>query len=64
MQAIARALYSKREFLILDDVFSGLDATTEDQIFNNLFGQQGLIRTGNLTAIIASSDGLFCPSLI
>jgi ATP-binding cassette, subfamily C (CFTR/MRP), member 1 len=54
---LARALYSGKEFVVLDDVFSALDANTEQKILNNLWGTQGLIQTGNLTIILASSNG-------
>lgn len=43
--------------IILDDVLSGLDAYTEDQVFHNLFGQDGLVRQLNSTVLIASSSG-------
>nr|POE50464.1 isoform 3 of canalicular multispecific organic anion transporter 2 [Quercus suber] len=59
--AIARAIYSKREFLILDDVLSGLDASTERMIFNNLFGENGLARKSKMTTVFASSDGKRVP---
>eukprot|EP00792_Barthelona_sp_PAP020_P010076 TRINITY_DN3335_c0_g1_i1.p1 TRINITY_DN3335_c0_g1~~TRINITY_DN3335_c0_g1_i1.p1 ORF type:complete len:1359 (+),score=382.24 TRINITY_DN3335_c0_g1_i1:43-4119(+) len=35
--ALARALYSKPDILILDDVFSALDAEVAHKIFHNLF---------------------------
>ncbi|KAH1471661.1 hypothetical protein KXX06_006823, partial [Aspergillus fumigatus] len=40
----ARALYLPSDFLILDDVFSGLDADTEEQVFRQVFGPDGLLR--------------------
>ncbi|KAL8369750.1 hypothetical protein RB595_000201 [Gaeumannomyces hyphopodioides] len=54
--ALARALYAKKEFVVLDDVFGGLDPATADLVFNNLFGEQGLLRRANATIILASSD--------
>lgn len=36
--ALARALYLHTDLLVLDDVFSGLDADTEDQVFSRVFG--------------------------
>lgn len=56
MQAIARAIYSKREFLIFDDVLSGLDAGTENKVFNRVFGKEGLIRSSNMTIVAAASS--------
>ncbi|KYK57377.1 ABC transporter [Drechmeria coniospora] len=54
--SIARAIYARRELLILDDVFSGLDANTEDLVFDNLLGENGLLRKANITVIVATSD--------
>jgi ATP-binding cassette subfamily C (CFTR/MRP) protein 1 len=38
----------------LDDVFSGLDPITEDIIFRNLLGNDGLLRCNNQTVILAT----------
>ncbi|KND86897.1 Canalicular multispecific organic anion transporter 2 [Tolypocladium ophioglossoides CBS 100239] len=54
--SIARAIYARRELLLLDDVFSGLDANTEDVVFDNLLGEDGLVRKANMTVIVVSSD--------
>ena len=63
--SIARAIYARRELLLLDDVFSGLDANTEDVVFDNLLGENGLTRKANMTVILVSSDGKFkVPGLI
>ncbi|KAK1689141.1 ABC transporter [Colletotrichum godetiae] len=59
--AIARALYARQELLLLDDVFSGLDSSTEDIVFNNLFGTSGLLRHTDTTVILASSDSRRVP---
>lgn len=42
--ALARAIYGRFDTLILDDVFSALDADTESYVFNALFGPTGLLR--------------------
>ena len=55
MQSLARAVYAKKETVILDDVFSGLDAHTENAVFHNLLGTHGILRTLNTTVIIATS---------
>lgn len=55
--AIARAVYSRKEFVIFDDSFSGLDSRTENKVFNNLLGKDGLLRRGDITVVLASSDG-------
>ncbi|KAH7030673.1 ABC transporter [Microdochium trichocladiopsis] len=54
--ALARALYSREEFFVLDDVFSGLDMTTADTVFHKVFGKEGLLRSSHRTAVLASSD--------
>ncbi|KXH60895.1 hypothetical protein CSAL01_06382 [Colletotrichum salicis] len=50
-QAIARAVYSRRDIILFDDVFSGLDFETQTRVFNNLFGVSGLLRQRNVTAL-------------
>lgn len=55
--SIARALYAQRtDLLIFDDVLSGLDAGTEDDVFRNVFGKQGWVRRHGLTAILCLHD--------
>jgi ATP-binding cassette subfamily C (CFTR/MRP) protein 1 len=55
LQALARAVYARKDTLIMDDVFSGLDAHTEDAIFHNLLGEQGILRRFKTTVIVVSS---------
>lgn len=55
--ALARAVYSKRDLIFLDDVFSGLDAGTEEQIFNRLLGKQGLLREMGKTVLLVTHAG-------
>ncbi|KAJ5799427.1 uncharacterized protein N7518_001495 [Penicillium psychrosexuale] len=54
--ALARAVYARRKIMILDDALSGLDATTENHIFHNLFGSGGLLKELGTTVIVASSS--------
>ncbi|KAF2811591.1 putative multidrug resistance protein [Mytilinidion resinicola] len=42
--ALARVLYAKPDIVLLDDVLSALDSTTERQITNSLFGPNGLFQ--------------------
>lgn len=42
--ALARALYARKELVVIDDVFSGLDASTEEHICASLLGKSGLFR--------------------
>jgi ABC-type multidrug transport system fused ATPase/permease subunit len=52
--ALARALYVHTNLIILDDIFSGLDADTEDQITWRVFGPEGLLRRRNVTTILCT----------
>ncbi|KAJ5701344.1 hypothetical protein N7488_008892 [Penicillium malachiteum] len=52
--ALARAVYSRKEVVILDDVFSGLDADTEERIFMKLLSKQGLFRRMGTTVLLAT----------
>lgn len=40
--------------MIIDDAFSGLDATSEDRIFSRLLGEQGLLRKLGVTVILVT----------
>lgn len=53
---MARAAFARSELLVMDDCFSGLDANTEDLVFDNLLGKEGLLRKANMTIVLASSD--------
>jgi ABC-type multidrug transport system fused ATPase/permease subunit len=54
--ALARALYVDTKLLILDDVFSGLDANTEDQISRRIFGRDGLLHRRNTTTVLCTNS--------
>ncbi|KAL4738175.1 P-loop containing nucleoside triphosphate hydrolase protein [Aspergillus similis] len=54
--ALARAIYARKRILLLDDVFSGLDAATENHIFCSLLGVTGLLREAGTTVVLASSS--------
>lgn len=43
-QALARAIYSGKQVIIMDDTLKGLDSNTASKCFNALFGAQGLLR--------------------
>ncbi|KAL6807485.1 P-loop containing nucleoside triphosphate hydrolase protein [Trichoderma camerunense] len=52
--ALARAIYARRKLLILDDIFSGIDAKTEGLIFHRLWGFNGLLRQLQTTVVLAT----------
>ncbi|KAL9085185.1 MAG: hypothetical protein Q9165_007716 [Trypethelium subeluteriae] len=54
--ALARAVYSRKEIIILDDILSGLDAGTEKKVFQNLLDQYGLLRRLRATIVMVSSS--------
>jgi ATP-binding cassette subfamily C (CFTR/MRP) protein 1 len=54
--SMARALYLNSDFLVFDDILSGLDADTEDQVFRRVFGPEGLIRQRNATALLCTHN--------
>lgn len=56
-QALARAVYSRRSLLLLDDPFSGLDSTTSRTVFQRVLGRDGLVRRWNATVIMATNHG-------
>ncbi|KAK4553453.1 hypothetical protein LTR86_009510 [Recurvomyces mirabilis] len=59
--ALARALYLHTDTLVLDDVFSGLDANTEEQVFRRVFGPHGIVRRQRKTAILCTHSTRHLP---
>lgn len=59
--ALARAVYSRHDLCILDDVLSGLDMDTEQRVFHSLLGQDGLLRRQGATSILATSSSKRLP---
>jgi ABC-type transport system involved in Fe-S cluster assembly fused permease/ATPase subunit len=59
LKALARAIYAQKDLVILDDALSGLDADTENRVFHNLLGRDGLLRKHRTTVVVASSSGTF-----
>ncbi|GAB1311376.1 Multidrug resistance protein MDR [Madurella fahalii] len=53
--ALARAVYSRKRTMVMDDVLSGLDATTEKAVFSSLFGRQGLLNQSGVTVVLATN---------
>jgi ABC-type multidrug transport system fused ATPase/permease subunit len=54
--SLARALYLQTDLLILDDVFSGLDAETEEHVFDQVFGMHGLLRKRGATVVLCTNS--------
>ncbi|KAJ5791126.1 uncharacterized protein N7518_008137 [Penicillium psychrosexuale] len=52
--SLARALYLQANLLILDDVFSGLDADTEEQVFRKVFAPEGLLKRRQATVLLCT----------
>lgn len=53
--SFARALYSRNPVIILDDVLTGLDRTTERSILDNVFGINGLLKKMNTTVVMTTN---------
>ena len=60
--AIARAVYSRKNTVIFDDVFSGQDRTNARTIFNNLLGPDGLLRQSASTVILVTHSLTYLAS--
>ncbi|KAL7783854.1 hypothetical protein V8C37DRAFT_26622 [Trichoderma ceciliae] len=54
--SMARAVFAHSKLLVMNDCFSGLDANTEDLVFDNLLSKDGLLRRANVIIVLASSD--------
>jgi ABC-type multidrug transport system fused ATPase/permease subunit len=52
--SIARALYLESDLLLFDDVLSGLDADTEEEVFQRVFGSTGILKERGATAILCT----------
>ncbi|TVY56754.1 ABC transporter FUM19 [Lachnellula cervina] len=60
--ALARALYLDASLLIFDDIFSGLDANTEDAVFSRVFGPTGLLRRRKVTFLLCTHSVRHLPA--
>ncbi|KAJ4864305.1 ABC transporter domain-containing protein [Trichoderma breve] len=52
--ALARAIYSRKQVLIADDIFSGLDPESRRHIWTQVFGPLGILRRQKSTVILAT----------
>ncbi|KAJ5108345.1 P-loop containing nucleoside triphosphate hydrolase protein [Penicillium angulare] len=53
---IARAAYSRRKLLVLDETLSSLDIVTAKKVYSRMLGAQGLCRSYNGAVILACND--------
>ncbi|KAI1089864.1 ABC multidrug transporter [Rostrohypoxylon terebratum] len=60
--SLARCLYLQSDLLIMDDIFSGLDADTEDQVFKRVFGVNGILSRRQATVILCTHSVRHLPS--
>ncbi|KAI1504810.1 ABC multidrug transporter [Biscogniauxia marginata] len=60
--SLARTLYLQSDLLIFDDVFSGLDADTEDQVFQRVFGPSGILRQRKAVVILCTHSIRHLPT--
>ncbi|KAF5527157.1 ABC transporter FUM19 [Colletotrichum aenigma] len=59
--SLARALYHEADILVLDDVFRGLDSSTQHQVCQAIFGSNGLLRKRGTTTIISTHSTQLLP---
>ncbi|KXH56884.1 ABC transporter [Colletotrichum salicis] len=55
--ALARAVYSGKQIIIMDDNLKGLDSKTASKCFHALFGTDGLLRGKERAVIFATHNG-------
>ncbi|EAL91343.1 putative ABC multidrug transporter [Aspergillus fumigatus Af293] len=56
-ETLARAVYAQPELLLLDDIVSGLDLRTMEQITHRLLGPGGYLRRQQITVVLATHAG-------
>jgi ABC-type bacteriocin/lantibiotic exporter with double-glycine peptidase domain len=60
--SLARALYLQSDLLVLDDVFSGLDADTEERVFQQVFAPGGILRRRSATVVLCTHSTKHLPA--
>lgn len=53
--ALARAVYFRKSVVMIDDVMCGLDASTENKVFEGILGPKGLLRGTDTTVIYVTN---------
>ncbi|KAJ7150739.1 P-loop containing nucleoside triphosphate hydrolase protein [Mycena filopes] len=56
--SLARAVYAKAPWTLLDDTFSSLDAETETHVFEALFGSNGLLKNKGVVLVTHNAKHL------
>ena len=59
--ALARALYSRKKTLIVDDVLIGLDANTSQVVFDRVLASDGLCKNFGVTVVFATHAIEYLP---
>ncbi|KAK2008905.1 ABC transporter [Colletotrichum eremochloae] len=59
--ALARAVYSGKQIIIMDDNLKGLDSDTASKCFDALFGAGGLLRERNQAVLFATHNAQWLP---
>uniref|UniRef100_A0A8H7NNV7 ABC transporter n=1 Tax=Bionectria ochroleuca TaxID=29856 RepID=A0A8H7NNV7_BIOOC len=54
--SLARALYSRNKLLVLDDVLTGLDRTTEAAVLEAVFNEDGILKNTGSTIVLATNS--------
>ncbi|KAL2419956.1 ABC multidrug transporter B [Exophiala dermatitidis] len=57
--ALARAIYSRRHILVIDEPFTGIDSRSREVMVDSLLGPNGLFRQLSLTVIITSHSAKY-----
>ena len=60
--SLARALFLQSNLLVLDDILSGLDANTEEHVFQRVFGPEGLLRRRRSTVVLCTHSVKYLPA--
>src|SRR3569833_3167554 len=58
--ALARAIYSRCQIILMDDVLGALDLKTQAAVMSRLFGESGLLRALDSTVILVTHASEFC----
>ncbi|KAI1276291.1 P-loop containing nucleoside triphosphate hydrolase protein [Xylaria sp. FL0933] len=59
--ALARAVYSEKKLLLLDDPFSALDTRVAHVIFHSLLGESGFLRREGRTVVLTTQNPQWLP---